>query len=406
MSRAAQAAALAAGLLLAASASAGTVRPWPLPSDDQAAAQPSLATTGAGGVYLSWIARGEHGVHRLQFARADRQGRFGPTQAIAAGNTWFVNWADFPGLLVHGDHQLASFVLVKSAALPYAYDLALLRSDDGGASWSAPQVVHDDGTATEHGFAALWPEPGGRLGVAWLDGRHTGGGHGHGGGAMSLRAAVFGDAGKQREWALDGATCDCCQTDAARTDTGVVLVYRDRAPGEIRDIALLRKADGADRWSEPALVHADDWMMPACPVNGPAVAAQGQRVAVAWYTAAGQRPRVQLALSADGGATFAAPQVLAEGPEVLGRVDVQFAGDAVLASWLEEQGRGQRLLLARLDGGTLAREPVATLAARGRASGFPRLAVQGDSAFLVWTDVADGVPRLRGARIALPGATP
>ena len=46
------------------------------------------------------------------------------------------------------------------------------------------------------------------LGIAWLDGRHTGGGHdhgGHGGGAMTLRAATFGSDGLPSSGGLAGS---------------------------------------------------------------------------------------------------------------------------------------------------------------------------------------------------------
>jgi hypothetical protein len=48
----------------------------------------------------------------------------------------------------------------------------------------------------------------------------------------------------------------------------------------------------------PRLVHADNWTMPACPVNGPAVAARGNDVVVGWYTAAGDMAALKLARSA------------------------------------------------------------------------------------------------------------
>ena len=49
---------------------------------------------------------------------------------------------------------------------------------------------------------------------------------------------------------------------------GPVAVYRDRSPEEIRDISVVRLVDGV--WTEPAPVHADNWMIEGCPVNGPA----------------------------------------------------------------------------------------------------------------------------------------
>lgn len=57
-------------------------------------------------------------------------------------------------------------------------------------------------------------------------------------------------------------------------------------------------------WSEPAVIHEDAWQIHGCPVNGPAIAADGRRVAVAWFTAAEARAHVKAALSTDGGATF------------------------------------------------------------------------------------------------------
>ena len=48
--------------------------------------------------------------------------------------------------------------------------------------------------------------------------------------------------------------------------------------------------------------------------------------------------------------------------------------------------------------GAPERVRIATLA-RGRGTGFPRLAVRQGVAHLVWTDIVDKQPRLRGARV-------
>lgn len=374
---------------------------WPLPASG-VAAQPDLVAAPDGSLLLSWIEPLGRG-HALKFARW-RDGAWSAPAEIAHGDDWFVNWADVPHLAVGADGALWAHWLRKSAAAKYAYDVVLSRSGDGGRRWSAPIRVNDDGTPTEHGFVSLWPAGGDRLGIAWLDGRRTGGGHGgHAGhaGAMSLRAATF-DAALRRhdERELDAMTCDCCQTDAAPTARGPLLVYRDRTPEEIRDIVATRLEGGA--WTGPRPVHADGWKMPACPVNGPAVAARGDAAVVAWYTAAGGEPAVKLARSDDAGERFAAPATLDRGAAVQGRVDVAHAGDAVWALWLREDARGQALQLARWTP-DLRRETqrleVARLHGRGRATGFARLAVAGDALHVVWTDVVDGEPRLSGARV-------
>ena len=149
-------------------------------------------------------------------------------------------------------------------------------------------------------------------------------------------------------------------------------------------------------------MHADGWRFPGCPVNGPAVVADGERVWVAWYTEAGGVPELRAARSDDAGDSFDAPVVLARGAQVLGRVTLALAGERPLAAWLEEDSPdSQRLVLGRYaaDWTQGERIEVARLAARGRASGLPRLQWAGDAAWLAWTDVADGAPVLRGARV-------
>jgi len=391
-----------------ASAAAATppwqVADWPLPIDG--GAQPDLIATPDGGLLLSWI-ESRDGLHTLKFARADAAGRWRDApRAIAHGRDWFVNWADTPHLAVSADGALWAHWLRKSGEAPYAYDVVLVRSADGGAHWSAPLAVNDDGTPTEHGFVSLWAEGADAMRVAWLDGRASGKGEGHGehaahGGAMTLRSARFGaDLQRSGEAVLDARTCDCCQTDAAATARGALLAYRDRDEREVRDIAVVRLVDGA--WTAPQAVHGDGWVMPGCPVNGPAVAARGERALVAWYTGAGEAPSLRVAASADGGARFAAPLILDRGEAVQGRVDLALDADRAWVLWMREDGAGQRLQLARL-APDLAREDqrlsVAQVRGRGRGTGFPQLALAGGAAYAVWTDLADGRPRLRGARV-------
>lgn len=397
-----------------------TVEAWALPAPD-GAAQPDLVTAPDGSLLLSWIEPSEDG-HALRFARHGADG-WSAARTIATGGDWFVNWADTPHLAATADGALWAHWLRKSAAATYAYDVVLSRSGDGGATWSAPVAVNQDGTPTEHGFVALWPADEASVAIAWLDGRDTavasdghgghgagagagadeGGADGHGGGGMmTLRTARF-DAGLARhdETRLDASTCDCCQTAAAATADGHVVAYRDRTSDEIRDISVVRGNGG--EWSRPARVHADDWTMPACPVNGPSLAARGDTVLVAWYTAAGDVPRVRVAASADGGATFRAPVEVDAGDAVQGRLAAALGEDGGWLAWLREGEEGQALQLARFDPATDALGAsieVARLSGRGRGTGFPQLALAGDRAHLAWTEVVDGKPRLRGAVVS------
>lgn len=218
---------------------------------------------------------------------------------------------------------------------------------------------------------------------------------------MTLRAATF-DAAMRRsgEQEIDARVCDCCRTDVAVTARGPLLVYRGRSEAEVRDI-LATRMEGA-RWRTPSPVHADGWTMPACPVNGPAVAADGTAVVVGWYTAPDDVPQVRLAHSADAGDHFSAPVELDRGDAVQGRVDVAIANGEAWALWLREDASGQSLWLSRRSPDLLReyeRIEVAKLQGRGRGTGFPQLALRDGIAYVVWTDLVDGVAQLRGAQV-------
>ena len=389
------------------------VEAWTLPSTLPGSASPSLAATPDGKLLLGWINSQKGRRHIFQFSTfAPDWGRWMHAMTtIAVGNSMFVNWADIPHMAATPDGTLWAHWLQKSGDAPYAYDVVLTRSRDGGANWAPPVMPHDDGTQTEHGFVSLWAQDAGRLGVAWLDGRKTGGGqaghgdHAHAGApaaAMTLRAAFFdGDLQRSGEAEIDARVCDCCQTAVAMTARGPLLVYRGRGEGEVRDI-LATRYDGT-QWRAPAPVHADGWVMPACPVNGPDVAAQGEAVVVAWYTEAAGQPELRVAASADAGERFAAPVTLDAGAEVLGRVAVAMDARQAWVLWLRETAGRQSLWLSRRSH-DLATEyerlELSQVSGEGRATGFPQLALAQGSAWVVWTEVTAGTPNLKGLRVA------
>lgn len=379
---------------------------WPLPAS-QSAAQPSLSQSPDGQLNLSWIERTKNG-HRLQFARY-KKGAWLPTQTIAEGNDWFVNWADFPSTQQTADGTLWAHNLIRRGNSSGAYDVVLYRSSDQGKTWSKPKLVHNDNTATEHGFVTLLPWSKSELAIAWLDGRQTGGG-GHASHdakamadmskAMTLRVAAFNSKGrKTQEWALDSSTCDCCQTDSAITNKGPVIIYRDRDAGEIRDIYITRFSNG--HWQKPQVVAADNWYMPACPVNGPAITASGSSVWTAWYTGANSQPALRVAYSDNNGESFKHNTRLVQSTALQGRVDIQADGKGAWLLWMEESDR-QSLWLQRLDTklNTRPAQRIAVLQGRGRATGFARMQRVGNQLHVVWTDIVNGKPVLRGAQVS------
>lgn len=201
---------------------------------------------------------------------------------------------------------------------------------------------------------------------------------------------------------IDTRICDCCQTSAAWTARGPVVVYRDRTRDEIRDISILRLVDG--EWTAPAPVHADGWKIEGCPVNGPAVDARGDEVAVAWYTGANDVDRVNVAFSSDGGETFSDPVQVDDG-DPIGRVDVVVgsgSGEAIV-SWLERIAGEEAEVRLRVIGrnGTKSSTHAVARTSAARSSGFPRMAASGADLILAWTDASEP-SRVRVARTSMP----
>jgi hypothetical protein len=389
------------GLLFFPLVARAQVRELPSPAGP-GSGQPNLAVSPDGRVYLSWIERLGEGQFSLRFAIKEGGGWSTP-KVIAEGSNWFVNWADFPSMVALPDGSLAAHWLVKSGPRTFEYDVTISRSFDGGKTWGKPFVPHRDGVKAEHGFVSLFAAKDGSLAAVWLDGREMkadpNDAHGHAHGNMTLRyVKIERDGALADETALDTRVCECCQTSTAMTADGPVVVYRDRSEEEkeIRDISIVKLK--GDKWSAPRPVFQDGWQLNGCPVNGPAVAAAGRRVAVAWFTGADKTSRVKVAFSSDAGETFGQPIAVDDGNPA-GRVDVLLLDDgSALVCWLEKlpEGGAVRMRRVRPDG---KHDEAVTVAPSGtaRSSGFPQMARVGGELVFAWTGA-----RVFTATLALP----
>jgi len=363
-----------------------------------------VITDSKGRVYLSWVTR-EDELATLSYSKFEG-GSWSDPAIISSGDNWFNNWADFPSLLVNADNMAAHW-LSMSAEGSYDYDIKVAFYSSGNDSWGKGITIHKDGISAEHGFVAMLPMSEGRTFISWLDGRETAGSGEHVTGssadpgmpgAMTLRAGIFDSAGATvSEWELDHRVCDCCQTSAAMSAAGPLVVYRDRSEEEIRDIYITRYVNGA--WSEPMLIHNDGWEIAGCPVNGPAIAARGEQVAVSWFTAKDDAPLVQLVVSTDSGKSFSVP-VLVASQTTNGRVGTTIleSGD-IAVSWMDTEGPDAKIMLTRFsaEGNLLETTQIANSKA-SRRSGFPIIDSVGNDVYVTWTDVS-GTAQVKVARV-------
>ena len=152
------------------------------------------------------------------------------------------------------------------------------------------------------------------------------------------------------------------------------------------------------------MVHQDNWLIDGCPVNGPSVAVAGENLAVAWFTGAGDEPRVKVAFSTDDGASFGAATVI-DGGNPAGRVAVVGLRDgSALVTWLERTGgEGAEVRVRRVrSDGSMSESVSLTTSSSSRASGFPQMVQAPDgSLVMAWTDVSVRPSQVRVTRIRM-----
>ncbi|HMP98964.1 MAG TPA: exo-alpha-sialidase [Cyclobacteriaceae bacterium] len=348
---------------------------------------PYLFTGTDGKIYMTWIEK-QADINYLKISSYQSSAWSAPN-IIASGTDWFVNWADYPIAAELKGQYLAAF-LKKSGSGTYAYDILLHHSNKLN-EWQGPKLLHDDGKQAEHGFISIIPY-GENFFTAWLDGRNTvsddattnHGHHNHHGehGAMTVRAAIVdAESNKIAEWEIDERVCDCCQTTAAITANGPVVIYRDRSEDEIRDIYISRFTE--NEWTSPQAVFADNWKINACPVNGPRADAFKNSLAVAWFTAANAMAEVKVAFSLDNGESFGLPLTLNQTAPI-GRVDLAMLDEkTAMVSWME----GAEIKAAKVHhSGRIEKIYHLDESTAKRSGGFPQMTRSNNLLMFAWTD--------------------
>lgn len=360
-------------------------------------AEPSLVAHN-GNLSLSWLnsIRGKEAT--LFYTELENENWKAPTK-IANGTDWFVNWADFPSNATNGNVLLTSH-LQKSATGTYTYDIVLNLRKLNGEIIKENFLLNTDGMKAEHGFVSVIPNEKDGFLITWLDGRNTvkemKESHHK---AMTIRAAEVSYTGEIfNETQLDGRTCDCCQTSITMTQDGPIIVYRDRSKHEIRDIYFSQKKDAT--WSTPKPVFNDNWKINGCPVNGPKIVSNKKNTAVAWFTAAEEKPQVKVSFFDSN--VFEAPIILND-INAIGRVDVAFIDtDEVLVSYMESDENNTYLRCKRVaKNGSVSEAITISEISGARNTGVPQLEIVNGIVYVVWTTTINKKNQLKSVKFSL-----
>lgn len=295
------------------------------------AAEPAIATSPSGDVYVAWVNHGSKGKADVMIARFTSDGkiegspvRVNPQAGIATA------WrGDPPTLAVAPDQTVfVGWTAQVESDTHHATDVYLSASRDRGQTFAAPVKVNDDEKPSSHGLHSLAIGSDGRIYMAWLDDRNlvpppaedaqSGTGQHHEESNRELFSAFSTDGGRtfSKNQRLAADVCPCCKSAlAVASDGRVYASWRQVLPGDYRHIAVAASSDGGQTFLKSVIVSDDRWILKGCPVSGPSLAfAKDGSLRVLWYAGAeNDQQGIYWSDSRDGGLSFAERQLLAPG---------------------------------------------------------------------------------------------
>ncbi|HXH82629.1 MAG TPA: hypothetical protein VNN07_06840, partial [Candidatus Tectomicrobia bacterium] len=240
---------------------------------------PAVAVLPDGTPIVAWAAR--EGDRKL--VRLARPGSGQPAVAVTPDGLEVDALHQAPGLAIGPDGEVYvswSSSKPKPPGTLFASDLRLSRSLDGGRTFDHHLRVNED-RPISHAFEGIAVAGDGAVIASWIDARD--------GGRPATWAARVVERGSRVEHAVQldpGETCVCCRVSvAAGPDRTVAVAWRGVLPGQVRDMLVALSRDGGRTFARPSLVHADGWKITACPHRGGRLAIDGAgRLYAAWYT--------------------------------------------------------------------------------------------------------------------------
>lgn len=159
-------------------------------------------------------------------------------------------------------------------------DVLAWRSSEGGATWQGPTRVNDVTSSAREGLHAMAAGPEGELFSVWLDLRNRktelfGAASRDGGATWSANQLVYRSP--------DGSICECCHPSATFDGKGrLYVMWRNQLAGA-RDMYLVESSDCGEHFSKAVKLGEGTWPLDACPMDGGALAAPASgQVATVW----------------------------------------------------------------------------------------------------------------------------
>ncbi len=186
--------------------------------------------------------------------------------------------------LAFGPNHWAVISYTQPLGKPYTGFIRMLRSDDGGTTFSAPFTVHQDRQEITHRFESIAFDGAGVLHTLWIDKRDLQAGEGkYVGAAIYRNTSADGGATFTPDAKVADHSCECCRIGIAMDSQGKPhALWRHVFGEQTRDHAFTDlAAEGPPRITRAT---EDDWQINACPHHGPGLAAaQGGGFHAVWF---------------------------------------------------------------------------------------------------------------------------
>ena len=272
---------------------------------------PFVAADPRGGFYLAYIER-KAGTSNVMLQRSsDGKSFSAPVRVNDQPGDATVRNENPPKLAVGPAGQI--YVCWANERGRWKGNIRFARSVDGGKTFSPATNINSDAALQPagHAFQSITVDKKGQIYVTWIDERNKK--------SMDRGAEIWmsTSTNEGRTFSPDrrvlGDVCECCRTHLQIDASGrMFLSYRTVPPSGpmFRDIVLAISQDGGKTFAK-TIVNQDGWEVNACPVAGPALSVDPQgSIAITWFTGAGDRPGLYYASSADHGTSFSPRRLL------------------------------------------------------------------------------------------------
>jgi len=362
--------------------------------DKTAGLRPQLATGVAiapdGQLWMVGLA--SNGKLFVQHKPLDTQAAFSNPQWLDTGNDQISADGENRPKIAFGPKGWVVISYTQPLAKPYTGFIRMLRSNDGGKTFSAPFTVHQDRQEITHRFESIAFDAKGALHTVWIDKRDQpprNSGKSYPGAAIYRNVSLDGGATFTADTKVADHSCECCRIALAPHPAGDVFAMWRHVFGEqTRDHAFTNITHSAP--NEISRSSHDNWQINACPHHGPGLALNTTEAEQGFHA-------VWFGIRQDNGVSQAGvryAQLNARGEPVASSVrlipdvraehaDVMSFGRRVVIVWRSSEGQKSKLMTWRSNDAGKTFE-LKTIAETLGHNDHPRTAQSGEKMFVVW----------------------